>query len=969
MPTRNFQSSSWKQNNQNKNYKIAHRRLVVARHVAAPTTRPSTNRSKKSQHNFFISLLLNKKFLKFAGFLILFGIVSFGVLILVVGSGLPNPNQLINREIAQSTKIYDRTGENLLYEISGDEKRTLVKLSDLPNYVKQATISIEDKDFYNHGGFSIWAMVRTMITNVIYRRSAGGSTLTQQFVKNAILSNEKTIIRKIKELILAQKIEQKFSKDEILQMYLNEIPYGSNAYGIEAASQKYFKKHAKDLTIAEAAVLAALTQAPSRYSPYGPNKELLLDRQKYVLGLMVEQGYISEDQAEVAKKEEIKFIPPDGNMTAPHFIMYIKDILSEKYGEKEIEQGGLKIITTLDLYKQKIAEEVITQKTENYKTKYNASNAALVSIDPKTGQILAMVGSRDYFNDDIDGQVNIATSLRQPGSSIKPLVYATLFTKGYTPNTILYDVNTNFSAGSVPYEPHDYDLKERGPVSIRQALAGSLNIPAVKALYLAGVKTVTDLAEKFGYTTLTDPDRYGLSLVLGGGDVKMLEHTNAFGVFAREGEYHQIASILKVEDKDGKVLEEYKDKKDIVLDAKIAQEINSVLSDNDARTPVFGAKNYLTLPDRPVAAKTGTTNDFMDAWTMGYTPSIVTGVWVGNNYRVSMKSGADGSVIAAPIWNEYMKRILSGTPVEAFKDPGDLTTGKAIIDGEVNVNRKVLINVETNTIATSSTPPELLKEVVYSNPHCILYYVDPKDPLGPKPKNPSDDPQFPLWESKVIEWAQKNNLYSSSTPIIEGEDIVSQNPPQFEITNISDGEIVKNNQINVGINIISIADNANVEYFINNNSIYKTSVFPFAMNKTLDFLSNGYYNLKVKVCDAYYNCSEKSLEFNLLLNNNYQNYPSLNLISPTSGVIAGAGDFPLNIELLANNYNKITKINLFYKNNNNINLIKTTGTLDKGTVKLLWDNAPDPGTYEVYADYYNWNNDKKTTNKITVNVN
>ncbi len=967
MPIRNFQTSSWKQNSQGKKYKIARRRLVVTHHPVAP--KPKTSRLKKSTHNWFVSLLLNKRFLKWVGLLILAGSIAFVILILVIGSGLPNPNQLIQREVAQSTKIYDRTGQNLLYEISGDQKRTLVKLSDLPDYVKQATISVEDKNFYNHGGFSVWAMIRTMITNVIFHRSAGGSTLTQQFVKNAVLSNEKTITRKLKELILAQRIEQKFSKDEILQMYLNEIPYGSNAYGVEAAAQKYFKKNAKDLSLAEAAVLAALPQAPSRYSPYGPNKDLLLGRQQLILQLMVDQGYVTQAQSDIAKKEVIKFAPPESNITAPHFIMYIKDILAEKYGQKMIEQGGLKIITTIDLYKQKIAEEVITEKTANYQSKYNASNAALVSIDPKTGQILAMVGSRDYFDDSIDGQVNIATSLRQPGSSIKPLVYATLFGKGYTPNTILYDVNTNFSNGADPYQPHDYDGKERGPVSIRQALSGSLNIPAVKALYLAGVKNVTDLAQKFGYTTLTQPDRYGLSLVLGGGEVKMLEHTNAFGVFAREGEYHQVAGILSVQDKDGKFLEEYQDKKDIVLDAKIAEEVNSVLTDNNARSAIFGINNHLILADRTVAAKTGTTNDFKDAWTMGYTPSIVTGVWVGNNNNTSMKKGADGSIVAAPIWQEYMKRVLSGTPAETFKDPGDLITGKDIIDGVVNVNRKVLINTQTNTIATSSTPPELTKEVTYSNPHSILYYVDPANPLGPKPKDPSLDPQFSLWESGVLAWAQKNNVYASSTAIIEADGSTVQSPPQFEITGLSDKEIIKSATLNAGVNITYIADNANVEYLINDNSIYKTSVFPFTLNKTLDFLNNGYYNLKVRVCDANYNCSEKSLEFNLLADNNYQNYPALNLTSPSSGVTANSGDFPLNVDLLANNYTKITKIDLFYKNNTGATKIKTISNPNNKAIKLSWDNTPGAGNYELYAEYYDWNNNKKTSNSISININ
>ncbi|MFA7701911.1 MAG: PBP1A family penicillin-binding protein, partial [Patescibacteria group bacterium] len=741
MPIKYIRNSSWQANRE----KPTRRRIVI-------------NRKSSKDDSFWSKFFRKNKIIKGLIILALVGILSLAILIFFLSRDLPNPNQLIQREVAQSTKIYDRTGENILYEIHGDQKRTLVSLTDIPNNVKNATIAIEDKNFYKHGGISVWAMLRTMVTNVIYGKSAGGSTLTQQFVKNAILSNEKTITRKIKEIILAQRIEKKFSKDEILQMYLNEIPYGSNAYGVEAAARKYFGKSVKDINLAEAAVLAALPQSPSRYSPYGANKDLLLSRQQYILDIMQEQKYISETERDDAKKTELKFAAPENNITAPHFIMYIKEILAEKYGEKTIEQGGLKIYTTLDLYKQKIAEEVVKTKSENYPKKYNANNAALVSIDPKTGQVLAMVGSRDYFNDEIDGQVNIATSLRQPGSSIKPLVYATLFNKGYTPNTILYDVITNFAAGGQAYEPHNYNGKEYGPVSIRQALAGSLNIPAVKAIYLAGIKNVITLAQDMGYTTLTDPDRYGLSLVLGGGEIKMVEHVNAFSAFAREGEFNPVSVILKIEDKDGKVLEEYKQKQKTVLSSQVAREINSILSDNDARTFIFGAKNYLTLPDRPVAAKTGTTNNYKDAWTIGYTPSLVTGVWVGNNDSKEMNQGADGSVVAAPIWNDFMKQVLTGTPVEQFKSPDDTKTGKAIIDGNTNIGRVIKINKETGLLATSSTPPELIEEKTFSEPHAILYYVNKEDPLGPAPSDPTADPQFNLWESRIIEWAKKNGL-------------------------------------------------------------------------------------------------------------------------------------------------------------------------------------------------------------------
>ena len=696
---------------------------------------------------------------------IAFTALVFFIGIIWISRDLPNPNQLINREIAQSTKIYDRTGEHVLYEIHGDQKRTLVSLDEIPLYVRQATISIEDKNFYKHGGFSIWAMARTVVTNVLYRKSAGGSTLTQQFIKNAVLTNEKSVTRKIKELILAQQIEKKFSKDEILQMYLNEIPYGSNAYGVEAASQKYFGKDVKNITLAEAAVLAALPQSPSRYSPYGSNQDILIGRKNYILDLMSEQGYISETERDSAKKEVIKFQKPEASITAPHFIMYIKSLLSDKYGEKTLEQGGLKIYTTIDFNKQKIADQVVTEKTKNYQTKYNANNAALVAIDPKNGQVLAMVGSRDYFDDSIQGQVNVATSLRQPGSSIKPIVYASLFEKGYTPNTILYDVVTNFSNNSTPYIPHNYNLKEYGPVSIRKALAGSLNIPAVKALYLTGVNSVIELAHALGYSSLNEKD-LGLSLVLGGGEVKLLEHTNAFSAFARDGEVSTIVTILKVEDKNGKVLEEWQPSSKKVITSQTARLINSVLSDNSSRSFIFGEKNNLTLSDRPVAAKTGTTNDYHDAWAIGYTPSLVTGVWVGNTDNKQMKAGSDGSVLAAPVWKTFMSQVLAGTPVENFKEPENVKTGKGVIDGILPILGTTPIDKRTGQIASQNTPIEFVENKnIYDN-HSILYYVDKNDPLGPPPTTPANDPQFNNWENAIIGWAKKNNqVVSSSTPV------------------------------------------------------------------------------------------------------------------------------------------------------------------------------------------------------------
>ena len=417
---------------------------------------PNTRRPTRRRLNW-------PKIIKFFGALLILFLMISVFAFWWLSRDLPSPNKLLEREIAQSTKIYDRKGETILYEIHGDQKRTLVNLDQIPDHVKQATIAIEDKDFYNHGAFSLWAMFRTAVTNVLFHRRAGGSTLTQQFVKNALLTSEKTYTRKIKELILAYRIEKKFSKDEILQMYLNEIPYGSNAYGVEAASQRYFGKSISQVNLAEAAILAALPQAPTRYSPYGPNRDTLIARQRYILDLMAEQGYISKEEAAEAKDFPLQFKPlqENGNIIAPHFVMEIKGQLAEKYGEKMLEQGGLKIYSTIDLEKQKIAEEAVMTQAEKNVKNFGANNAALFSIDAKTGDILAMVGSRDYFNDDIDGQVNLTLRPRQPGSSFKPVVYATAFMKGYTPRTVLFDVVTNFSLDpDKPYEPHNYNGQE-----------------------------------------------------------------------------------------------------------------------------------------------------------------------------------------------------------------------------------------------------------------------------------------------------------------------------------------------------------------------------------------------------------------------------------------------------------------------------------------------------------------------------
>jgi len=799
---------------------------------------------------------------KYTRYIVMGGAALMIGFVLWLSYGLPDPNKLMSREVPESTKIYDRSGETILYEIHGNEKRTLVTLADIPQNVRDATIAIEDKNFYTHKGFSFWAIFRTAITNVLSNRRAGGSTLTQQFIKNAVLTTEKSYTRKIKEVILAYRLEKKFSKDEILQMYFNEIPYGSNAYGIEAASLKYFGKSVKNITLPEAAVLAAMVQSPSRYSPYGPNKDILIARQHYVLDLMAEQDMITKEQAEEAKTAKLAFKNPADNIIAPHFVLHIKEMLAEKYGEKTVEQGGLKIYTTLDTYKQQIAEEVVKKKAEDNEKRYGATNASLVSIDPKTGQILAMVGSRDYFNEEIDGQVNVALKARQPGSSFKPIVYASAFSRGYTPNTILYDVITNFAAGGPAYEPRNYNGKEYGPVSMKKALAGSLNIPAVKAFYLAGIDQTLDITKKLGYTTLDDKDRFGLSLVLGGGEVTLLEHTNAYSAFARDGALFDPSFILKIEDRSGKILEEYKGEERRVFDANIAREINFCLSDNNERAYIFGARNFLTLGSRPVAAKTGTTNNNRDAWTIGYTPSIVTGVWVGNNNNTEMKAGADGSIVAAPIWNEYMRRVLGEENFENFAAPNIPISGKAVIDGNGVGETKIKIDKASGLLATDLTPASFVEEKTFQEVHSILYYVNKNDPLGPAPKNPASDPQFNLWESRIQAWAKKNNINTEQPPTESDNLHTLENRPIFKTTNFSDGQTVSNSQLSVKIDGSSPRGINRAIYSIDGTLLQTVSTYPFALDASISYLLSGYHELSIMVCDDIDNCTEQKYNFN-----------------------------------------------------------------------------------------------------------
>lgn len=599
----------------------------------------------------------------------MFGSLGFGVFIYIYFKA-PIAANLTKRLSPETTIIYDRTGQHILYEIHGEENRIVLAHDEIPDSIRIATLAAEDARFYSHFGIDIFSILRAMKKNLQENSmSQGASTITQQLARNAFLGREKTIRRKIIELVIAIKIEKKYTKDQILDMYLNEIPYGSNAYGIEAAAQTFFGKDAKDLTLDEAALLAALPKATSYYSPYGNHLGEALSRQQNILDRIGTLQLASSAAVTEAKTNLIteKIIPFADAIDSPHFVFYARDELEKKFGAELLEKGGLRVYTTLDYDKQKLAEQLVSESDASLK-KYGASNAALVSLDPKTGQILAMVGSKNYYDDSIDGQVNVTIRPRQPGSSFKPFAYATAFEKGYQPETKLIDAQTDFGADGSGrhYIPRNYDGKFHGVVTMRQALAMSLNVPAVKTLSLAGVQATIDLAHRLGITTLNDINRYGLSLVLGGGEVKLLDETAGYAVFANDGKKNTPTAILSVTDSQGKELYKTTAQNTSVLDPQIARKINSILSDNNARIPIFGPNNKLFIPGKIVAAKTGTTSEFKDAWTVGFTPYIATGVWVGNNDNIPMRAGADGSYVAAPIWNKFMAQVLNDYPVEPF---------------------------------------------------------------------------------------------------------------------------------------------------------------------------------------------------------------------------------------------------------------------------------------------------------------
>jgi len=709
---------------------------------------------------------------------------------------LPAPERLAGYAPAQSTKIYDRNGE-LLFEVFDPNagRRTVVPISKIPLVLKQATLATEDPTFYSNIGIDPRGIARALYYYVRYGKpvAGGGSTITQQLVRNTLITSEPTLERKIREAILAIEITRRYSKDQILEYYLNTIPYGNLAYGIEAAAQTYFNKSAEALNLAEAALLAGLPQAPALWDPCA-NPDGALARQRTVLGLMLEARYITREQMHAATTEMAHLLKSDAfqqrcnqrvAMRAPHFVVYVRQLLEEQYGPEVVYKGGLHVTTTLDWKMQRIAEEEARKQIQGLKGK-NVTNAALVALDPKTGEILTMLGSVDFFDKQIDGQVNVALRLRQPGSAIKPINYVAAFQKGWTPATVIADVKTEFPIpGQPPYIPENYDKREHGLVSVRTALASSFNIPAVKTLQFVTVPTMIETARKFGITTFKDPKNYGLALTLGGGDVTLLELTSAYAVFANGGVRVPPTPILKITDATGRVLYDLRaqpPRGTPVIDPRYAYQITDILSDANARAPGFGQNATLRLL-RPAAVKTGTTDDWRDNWTIGYTPDLVTGVWVGNanNSPMERVSGITG---AGPLWRNFMERVLAGKPIQEFVMPPGMV--------------RVEVCDESGLLPTEYCPPD------HRHTEIFLAEQAPKDPDNVWQKIKIDrtngllatelcpdlieEKIFAVYPPEARQWAIEHSIaqppteYSPNCPIPTGPTVTPAPRPLMTIT-------------------------------------------------------------------------------------------------------------------------------------------------------------------------------------------
>lgn len=688
---------------------------------------------------------------------------------------LPEPGKLSEAQIGNSTRIYDRNGIPL-YSVYEDVNRSYVKLDQIPKYLQQATIATEDKNFYKNKGFSVTGYIRGLIIDpILRRRVTGGSTLTQQLVKNVLLSSERTLPRKIKELILSIQVDKKYSKDEVLEMYLNDVPYGGTAIGVEAASETYFGKKVKELSLSESALLAGLPQSPSVYSPFTGNK-YYIGRSQVVLKNLREQGYITKDQEEKALAEikKMKFTQRESvSMKAPHFVIYVKQILAAQFGEEMVQNGGLQVKTTLDYELQKKSEDIVKSEIEKLKG-FRVGNGAAVVANPKNGEILAMVGSKDYFDQENEGNFNVALANRQPGSSLKPVMYAAAFEKGYTPSTMIMDVKTEFPTGNADnptYSPVNYDGKFRGPIQLRFALANSFNVPAVKMLARVGVKDVMEKGYEMGIKnwqpTSSNMSSVGLSLVLGGRETTLLDEVTAYSVFANKGVRQDSITILEVKDNKGKVLFKAK-KKDgqKVLSQEIAFLISHILLDNNARSDAFGTRSLLNISGKTVSVKTGTTDEKRDNWTIGFTPSFVVGVWVGNNDNSPMNPAiASGVTGASPIWNKIMTEALKNKKDEQPELPKNVVAVQvdSLTGGMPYDNRST--RSEYFVKGTEPTSPSTVYKSKDGKTYIIFRESDPVSSDGVN-----------RWQAGIDAWIEQNH---KDDPIYHAPDDVI-NPKKEE---------------------------------------------------------------------------------------------------------------------------------------------------------------------------------------------
>ncbi|OIP97110.1 hypothetical protein AUK40_03960 [Candidatus Wirthbacteria bacterium CG2_30_54_11] len=807
------------------------------------------------------------------------------------------PSDLTIAAASESTFIYDRNGE-FLYEIHGDERRTNIPNEQIPEVIKQATIALEDKFFYEHKGVDLTGVVRSALLNVSTGSTVGGSTITQQLVREVFLTPEKTITRKVTEIFTAIRIEQRYSKEEILASYLNQINYGSGSYGIQAAAERYFRKNADELTLGEAAVLVGIPQRPTGNSPFSgktfdlqdyleidianpldwyqqqcvrfskiENERTVIDiwrqRQIKTLKLMMEQDFITLEQANAALDEPMAFTRPYETINAPHFVIYIRDLLTEKYGEKVIREGGLRVYTSLDMNLQRQAEQIVSDHVDEIRSQFNAHNASLMAMDPTTGEILAYVGSVDYFDEANDGNVDVVQFARQPGSSFKPFAYATAFKKGFSTESTVLDFYTDFGGG---YRPRNYDGREHGVVTLRQGLANSYNVPAVKALYLGGIQQTVDTATDLGITTLDgQADNCGLSLTLGCPEVRLFDMVTAYSGFATMGKKVTPQPILKITDSAGTIVEELQPAEGAqVLDAGIAYMIADILSDNEARASAFGYNSALKV-SRRAAVKTGTTNDIKDNWTVGFTPDLTVGVWVGNNNGDPLTGHASGVTGAAPIWHDFMEAAfgtveatswypfpdsLGSVEIDNFSgflpgpDTGDQVRSTLMLKSFISLlpvdDRRVKLTIDTsnNLIANPATPPELRQEKIF---------------FKLKPEIPEEDPSYTRWNKAIEDYLNKLRETDPASPYLIPTEVSQSyyngsNVPTVSILSHTNDQTVTSGTVTLEAAALGPYALTSVKFYLNNSPVSTITQMQdrYSYGYTL---ADGTYTLKVEATD------------------------------------------------------------------------------------------------------------------------